>query len=141
MTSLVATDAALNPPLTKNRFLKVNKEGVPINKQVPRTTQNNIAAGPATVTFDGSNDFNVTGALAGVLTVNATVVNNLIGRSIRVFVRGGVGQNVVINFPAAGYLTYVKGAAGEVTSYTLAASANNQSVEIVFGPTIAVVHI
>lgn len=137
MTSLVATNGIPQTPTTKNRFLKVNKEGIPLTLQVPRTSQINAAAGPATLTFDGSSDVWVTNALAGVITFDATSVNNLIGRAITVFVRGGVGQNVVVNFPAAGYPVYVKGAAGAVTTYTILANANNQNISIVFGPTSA----
>lgn len=137
MTSVVATDASLITPITKARYLKVTKEGVPINKQVPRTTQTNAVVGPATVFFDGSNDVRIENALTGVITYNATNVSSLIGRTITVLVRGGVGQNVVINFPAAGYPVYVKGVAGASTTYTIAANANNQSATIMFGPTSA----
>jgi hypothetical protein len=134
MTSLVATNGIPQTPITKNRFLKVNKEGVPLTLQVPRTAQINTAVGPATLTFDGSNDVWVTNALTGAITFNATSVNNLIGRAITIFVRGGVGQNVVVNFPAAGYPVYLKGG-GAVTTQTIAANANAQNITIVFGPT------
>lgn len=133
MTSTVGNNAAISTALTRDRFLRVDKEGIPLDKQVPRTSQTNSVVGPATITFDGSSTLFVTNALSGVITVNATSVSNLIGRNIRVVVRGGVGQNVVINFPAAGYPVYVKGSAGAVTTYTIAASANNQDINIEFG--------
>ena len=134
MTSVLATNGIPQTPTTKNRFLKVNKEGIPLTLQVPRTSQVNSVVGPATLTFDGSSDVWVTDALTGVITFNATSVNNLIGRAINIFVRGGVGQNVVVNFPAAGYPVYLKGGAA-VTTQTIAANANAQNITIVFGPT------
>ena len=140
MTSVVATDAVILTPMDKERPLLADKSGAPLNKQIPRTLQLYTGNGATPITFDGSNALFVTGALGGALTVNATTVNNLIGRAISIYVRGGVGQNVVINFPAAGYLVYNRGTAGTVTTLTIAASANNQNVVIDFHPTFSYIN-
>ena len=136
MTSVLATNGIPQTPTSKNRFLKVNKEGIPLTLQVHRTTQQNTVVGPATLTFDGSNDVTVTNALTGAITFNATSVNNLIGREITIRVRGGVGQNVLVTLPAAGYPVYTKGVAGtQASPYTILANANNQTVVLTFTPT------
>lgn len=132
MTSNLSKAAYVPTPSERQRFLKVDKNGFPVDKQIPRTWQNYSGAGGVTVIPDGSNSFNVLGVLAGVLTLNCTDVSNFIGRSLNVTVRGGATQNVVINFPAAGYDVRVKGTAGSVTTYTIAASANNQNALIDF---------
>lgn len=137
MASQVATDAVLTTPIDKKRPLLGDKAGVPLNRQIPRTQQVYTGNGAVPITLDGSNSLLVTGALAAPLVVNATSVNNLIQRAIAVYVRGGVGQNVVINFPVAGYPVYSKGAAGTVTTITLPVSANNQNLFIDFGATAA----
>lgn len=140
MASNAATDAVLSTPMTKNRFLKVNKEGVPLNKQVPSTSQVNTVTTGA-VALDGSSNFWVLNALVGALAVNIPSAANLINRTIDVLVRGGVGQNVVLTFPAAGYPVYVDGASGASANYTIAANANNQNVRLIFGPTAGYVMI
>lgn len=140
MASSIATDAVLLTPIDKERPLLVDKSGIPLNRQVPRTQQVYTGNGATPITFDGSNSLLITGALAGALTVNALTVNNLVSRMINVYVRGGVGQNVVINFPVAGYLVYNRGTAGAITTLTIAASANNQNVSIEFGATAAYIN-
>jgi hypothetical protein len=132
MTSNVSKNAYLGTPSERQRFIKADKNGIPVDKQIPRTWENYSGAGGATVVPNGSHSYNVLGVLAGVLTINCTDVSNFVGRSLLVTVRGGATQNVVINFPAAGYDVRVKGAAGSVTSYTIAANANNQNIMIDF---------
>lgn len=132
MTSAVSKNAYVGTPSERKRYLEVDKDGNLRNKQVPRTWEEYSGAGGVTVVPNGSHSFNVLGILAGVLTLNCTDVSNFVGRSLMVTVRPGATQNVVINFPAAGYTVYVKGAAAAVTTYTLAASANAQSIVIDF---------
>jgi hypothetical protein len=144
MTSLTSTDAVILGPMDKERPLLVDKNGAPLNKQVPRLQQQYNGAGGETILFDGSNSLfvnGVNGALAGVLTINATSVANLRGRNIAIHVRGGVGQNVVVNFPVAGYPIYVTGAAGAgATTQTITANANNQVLRIEFGTNAAFIN-
>ncbi len=141
MTSLTSTDAVILGPMDKERPLLVDKNGAPLNKQIPRLQQQYNGAGGETILFDGSNSLFVNGALAGVLTINATSVANLRGRNIAIYVRGGVGQNVVVNFPVAGYPIYVTGAAGVgATTQTITANANNQVLRIEFGTNAAFIN-
>ena len=141
MTSLTSTDAVILGPMDKERPLLVDKNGAPLNKQIPRLQQQYNGAGGETILFDGSNSLFVNGALAGVLTINATSVANLRGRNIAIYVRGGVGQNVVVNFPVAGYPIYVTGAAGAgATTQTITANANNQVLRIEFGTDAAFIN-
>ena len=132
MTSIKSKDAYVGKPSERKRYLQVDKNGFLVNKQIPRTWENYSGVGGVTVVPNGSNSYNVLGVLTGVLTLNCTDVSNFVGRSLMVAVRGGATQNVVINFPAAGYDVRVKGAVGSVTSYTIAAAATNQSVIIDF---------
>lgn len=135
MTSLNSTDAYIPKPSEKKYYLEVDKNGFLRNKQMPRVWEDYTGVGGVTVVPNGSHSYNVLGVLTGVLTLNCTNVSNFIGRSLLVTVRGGASQNVVINFPAAGYDVRVKGAAGTVTSYTITPSANNQSISIDFRAT------
>lgn len=134
MTSPFATNAVILNPNDPQYFLRATKEGSPLDGQIPRTSQVYTGVGGVTIVPTGTNDLHVTGPLTGTLTINCTNRFNFINRVLVVTVVGGVGQSVTINLPAAPYLTHVKGAAGAVTSYTLAASANSQSVTIFFRP-------
>lgn len=135
MTSTLSKDAPVLTPSDRQRFLPVDKNGIPLAKQVARTWEDYTGVGGVTVIPNGSNSYNVLGVLTGVLTLNCTDVSNFVGRSLMVTVRGGASQNVVINFPAAGYDVRVKGSAGSVTSYTIAVSALNQNIIIEFRQT------
>lgn len=139
MTSNISKDAYVGTPSERKRYLEVDKNGFAKNKQMPRTWEDYTGVGGVTVIPNGSHSYNVLGVLTGVLTLNCTDVSNFVGRSLLVTVRGGASQNVVINFPAAGYDVRVKGAAGSVTTYTIAANANNQSIVIDFRQTGAFV--
>lgn len=132
MTSNLSKDAYVGTPSERKRYLRADKNGNPVNKQIPQTWENYSGVGGVTVVPNGSHSYNVLGVLTGVLTLNCTDVSNFVGRSLMVTVRGGASQDVVVNFPAAGYSVRVKGSAGTVTTYTIAANANNQSIMIYF---------
>lgn len=140
MTSVTAIDGVLLTPVEKRRYILADKNGAPLNKQVPKTQQIYSGVGGETITLDGSDNLFIITGLTGVLTINATNPSSLRGRRVNIFVRGGVGQNVVINFPAAGYPTYIGGAAGAATTHTIATNANNQKATIEFGITFAYVN-
>ena len=141
MTSPLALNAVILNSTDVPYYLRATKEGQPLDGQVPRTTQTYTGVGGATIIPAGSNNFHVSGPLTGVLTLNCTSRFNFINRVLVVTVAPGVGQNVVINLPAAPYLTHVKGAAAAVTTYTLAASANAQEIAIEFRPDGAFIRI
>lgn len=132
MTSPFSKDAYIPKPSSKRYYLEVDKNGAVRNKQVARTSEVYTGVGGVTVVPNGSHSYNVLGVLTGVLTLNCSDVSNFINRSVMVTVLGGATQNVVVNFPAAGYDVRVKGSAGSVTSYTITPSANNQSIIVDF---------
>ena len=134
MTSTTGTNAVLSTPLAKDRFIRCNKEGVPLDLQIPVTSQDLTGITGGTIVPTGANVIPVTGALATPLIINMTNRLDLIGRTITVYVRGGVGQTVTLNFPVAGYSTYNAGGAGTVTTLVLAALATNQVARITFTP-------
>lgn len=85
MTSNLATNAVL-PGLDREYFLQGDKNGFPLNKQVPKTVQSYSGPGNASLVLDGSDFVVITGTVAGGdLTIDLTdnqTFNNLIGRSI-----------------------------------------------------------
>lgn len=132
MTSLIDNGAPLRTAMSKVRYLQVDKNGFVATKQIPRLTQIYAGVGPVTLVPDGSHNIHISSILAGVVTINCTDYFKLAGKTIMVTVRPAATQNVVINFPLAGYPVYVKGTAAAVTSYTIAPSVNAQSVSIEF---------
>jgi hypothetical protein len=132
MTSPFAQNAVILNPSDKEYFLRSTKEGAPLDGQVTRTSQVYTGNGGVTIIPNGSNSLHITGPLAGVLTLNCTSRFNFINRLLVVTVAGGVGQNVVINLPAAPYNIALKGSNSTAAAFTLAASANAQSVTIDF---------
>ena len=55
MTSLLALNARLPSAISRKRYLKADKEGVPLDKQVPRTYQ--VYEGTGGETIDFKTDF------------------------------------------------------------------------------------
>jgi len=140
MTSVLATNAVILNPSDVEYFLRATKEGSPLDGQVSRTSEVYTGNGGVTVIPTGTNNFHVTGPLAGVLTLNCTNRFNFINRLLVVTVAGGVGQNVVINLPAAPYNISLKGSNSTAATYTIAASANAQTVAIEFRTDGAFIH-
>jgi len=140
MTSLTADNAVVLSPIEKERFLLADKNGFPLNRQIPRTSQTYAGTGNETITINGSNNFLVTNALVGALVIDLTSAAKMRNRQITINVRGGVGQIVTVNFPAAPYLTYDNGAAGTITTKNIPVSANNQRMTIDFTDTYAFVN-
>ena len=83
MTSPYATNHKFNE-LGKTRYLEVNKEGQPLQGQVPLTYQVYNDGGNETIAYDGSDVFVVSSTLpAGKLTVDFSEMNNWCGRSVQ----------------------------------------------------------
>lgn len=140
MTSQKATNAFVPTASTKYFTLKADKNGIPIDLQVPRTSEIYSGGGDVTIIPNGSSNFVVSAVLDGVLTLNCSNVSNFIGRNINILVRPGTTENVVINFPSSGYTVYNVGAAAAVTSYTITAGDNAQRITIEFMDTIAFIY-
>lgn len=138
MTSAFSKKAIV-PKLHETKyFLAADKNGLPLNGQVARTADIYTETG-GTIVSSGKSDLFVQSVLASTLIVNMQDTPELTGRRITVTVRGGATQIVRLLFPAAGYTMYVDGTAGTVTQYDIAISANTQSVDVIFGPTVGVV--
>jgi hypothetical protein len=140
MTSLVADNAKVLTPIEKERFILADRNGFPLNGQIPRTTQVYGGTGNETITINGSNNLLVAGALVGTLTINLTSSAKVKNRQITIHVRGGVGQIVTVNFPVAPYVNYDNGAAGTITTKNIAVSANNQKMVIEFTDTYSYIN-
>jgi hypothetical protein len=138
MTSSYSKKSVIPLPHATRYFLQTDKNGIPLNGQVPRTVDIYTGTG-GTIISSGRNDLFVNSILASTLIVNMQDTSELIGRKICVSVRPGATQIVRLLFPAAGYTVYVDGGNAAVTQYDIPISANCQSVEVAFGVGIAVV--
>lgn len=107
MTSTTATDAT-RITTQKKRYLEVDRDNRPIDKQVPRTYQTYNGTGAEAVQLDGSDQFICESDLpAGplVLSVGGQVgIRNLLGRIIRLTFPLGIINDVDLDV-APGVLT------------------------------------
>lgn len=138
MTSTIAKKAVVIRPHETKNFIAADKDGFPLQGQIARTADVYTGTG-GTIISSGKNDLFVNSVLASTLIVNMQDFPELVGRRITVTVRPGATQIVRLLFPAAGYTVYVDGGAAAVTQYDIPISANAQSVDVIFGPSIAVV--
>lgn len=101
MASLLATDAYIDTPSSRTWYLAADRNGYPVDKQVPRTHQNYTGTG-GTIDYDGSIEVNIDGdTLVSPLVIrlaNGSVqrLRNLIGRVCTVNIRPGNLQTVSI---------------------------------------------
>lgn len=139
MTSPFANNAVVPPKIATDYYLRSTKEGVPLDRQVPRTTQVPSATTGIVVP---TADRNMTIAtLTGPLTIDfANNFRNYIGKDYVILVNSGVGQTVTLSFNAA-LPARVTGAAGTTTSVVVAASANNQTVRLIFMDTVVAANV
>lgn len=138
MTSRISKKAKVTPATFTKYYLETDKDGIPVNGQVGRTSQIYTGAG-GTIVASGANDIYVNSVLTSPLTIDMTDIPELVNRRITVMVRPAAGDDVVLQFPESGYTVYVQGAGAAVTSYTMAEAANANAVEVVFSESLAVV--
>lgn len=126
MTSTLATnfnDGGLNPV----RYLRVDREGVPLQKQVPTTVQTYTGAGGVSIDPDGSEVLWVNSALgSGALTINFTTTakyNNYLGRKLLVYVSPAAGANVIVDVTGGGRAFRLTGDTGDQATITAGGSA------------------
>ena len=100
MSNSLAINAAIVRSTDKTRYLKVNRDGVPINRQVPRTYQTYTGTG-GSLTYDGSNEIRINGAtLVSPLTIQfgpVSSVRNWIGRTVDINVFTPNTQTITLN--------------------------------------------
>jgi hypothetical protein len=100
MSNPFASNAIVTRATEKKRYLKVNKEGAPINKQVPRTYQNYTGTG-GSLTYDGSNEIRINGsALTSPLIIQfgpTTNVRNWVGRCVDINIYTPNSRTITLN--------------------------------------------
>lgn len=138
MTSSFSKKAIVPKPHETKHYLQADKNGYPLQGQVARTADVYTGTG-GTIICSGKSDLFVSDVLASMLIVNMQDTAELAGRRITVSMRPALTQTVRLLFPAAGYTMYVDGGSAAVTQYDIATSANAQSVDVVFGPTVGCV--
>lgn len=126
MTSVLATNF-VDPGLEPVRYLRVTKEGVPIQKQIPLTVQTYSAAGGVSIQPNGSEVLWVNSTLAtGALTIDLTAAanyNNYIGRKLTVYVSPAAGNNVLVSITGGGRAFRLTGDTGTVATITAGGTA------------------
>lgn len=126
MTSTLATNF-VDPLLDVVRYLRVDKEGVPLQKQVPTTVQTYTGAGNVAIVPDGSEVLWVNSTLAsGVLTVDFTSTanyNNYINRKLLVYVSPAAGNSVLVDITGGGRAFRLTGDTGDQATITAGGSA------------------
>ncbi len=105
MTSTLSRNAVTPTEVTRLYSLRANKEGFPINKQVPRTIQTYTGVGGVGVTldYDGSNDVvvfaeNLTGDL--IIRFCPSAINdkyNLLGKDVKIHINGATTRSITLN--------------------------------------------
>ncbi len=80
-------------------YLQTNKEGQPLQRQVPKTYQNYTGAGNINLIYDGSDVLIINSTLAaGVLTIDFTQNKNLFGRTMEMVMLQPALNNIVFNY-------------------------------------------
>lgn len=101
MSNPLATNAVVPLSISTPHYLKTTKNGVPINRQVPRTYQKYTGVGNQTITYDGSNEIIVFGsALVGPLIIQfgaLPALRNWIGRKVNLIITGPCNQTITLD--------------------------------------------
>lgn len=134
MSNPLADNAQPLQRLGKKRFLRATKEGVPFDKQVPRTIQVYSGTG-GTVDYDGSNDLVInTLALTGTLFVRfgpaARNIRNLLNRQLHIHILGTTTRDIIIvSSPAA---MTIAGTFSSTNNYTVRGDSTYKMLTITF---------
>ncbi len=100
MSNPLANNAVVTRPNDKNRYLKVTRDGIPINKQVPRTYQTYTGTG-GNLTYDGSSEIRINGSgLTTPLTILFGAlpnVRNWVGRELAINIYTPNAQTITLN--------------------------------------------
>lgn len=98
MTSRVATNYVFDDQGEVN-YLRVNRDGQPLQGQVPLTYQYYSGNGNETIDYDGSDILVIDSTVsAGPLTIRFFPMNNNLGRSVQLVAFRQVTNNVVFDF-------------------------------------------
>lgn len=98
MTSRFATNFVFSPQ-GQAEYLQVDRDGLPVQGQVPLTYQRYSGNGNTTIVYDGSNVLSVESTLsAGVLTIDFSAMNNYLGRTLQFVCDKVTLNNIVFDF-------------------------------------------
>ena len=136
MSNPLAINAAVIRPTDKKRYLKVNKEGTPINKQVSRTYQNYTGTG-GSLAYDGSSEIRINGAgLVSPLTIQfgpIANVRNWVGRCVSINVYTPNAQTITLNSSPA--FMVLNGTSLTQLSHVIAVNNTVKTVTLYFSST------
>lgn len=133
MTSPLATNAVILPKNSKTHYLYADKNQMPLYGQVPIITETYFEQGDETIVPTGSSQFIVAQPLVGDLTLDYSERFNFAGKHQRILLLPNSVNDVVLHFSnAVGYTVYVSGGGAVVGDYTITASANLKSVNVLF---------
>lgn len=98
MTSRFATNYVFKSQ-GQVQHLQVDRDGAPLQGQVPKTYQRYSGNGNSTVVYDGSDIFVLNSTLSsGPLTIDFSAMNNYLGRSLQFLCEKITTNNVVLDF-------------------------------------------
>lgn len=98
MTSVYATNF-VDPGLDPTHYLRVTKEGIPIQGQVASSYQTYTGTGNTTINYDGSDCLVIDSTLsAGDLTVSFSPLYNFFGRSCDIVVTRLLANDLILDF-------------------------------------------
>ena len=104
MTSTLATNAVVDTTLTRKHYLRADKEGRPLDKQVPRTYQVYTGTGSLgeVLDYDGSDELvlfadNLTGPLIVRFGPTISKTRNWLGREMKIQINGQTTQSITLN--------------------------------------------
>ena len=134
MSNPLAIDANVLSAVDKPRYLKVDGNGLPLNKQVPRSYQRYSGTG-GSLNYDGSNELLIfsdllVAPLNVVLGPTISVIRSLIGRYLVLHVLGTSAQPITVTSTPA--LMVVSGTPGSTNSYVLPGGGIYKTVTIYF---------
>lgn len=136
MTNPLATNA--NVPTSSDTVfhLRVTKNGVPVDKQVPRTYQYYTGTG-GTILYDGSSEIRINGSgLTTPLIVQFGPINNIrnwIGRTVNINIYTPNSRTITLNSSPA--LMCVNGTLLTQLSHVIAASTTCKTLTLYFSDT------
>lgn len=135
MSDPLASDANVLAAVDKVRYLKVTKDGIPINKQVPRSKQVISGITGGTFDYDGSDDLvifatSLTATLFIRISQNIQRMRSLLRRAVQIHVIGPSSQEIVLLTGTT--VMMVTGTPGSSNSYIIPASALHKLVSLYF---------
>lgn len=133
MTSSIATNAGLTAPTERIHYLRANRDGFPIDRQVPRTFQVYSGTG-GSMNYDGSNEILINGtALVTPLIIvfgPSSNIKNWIGRSVEIQIFTPNNTTVTLNTSPA--LMSINGTALTQLSHVIPANGVTKTITLYF---------